>query len=45
MSVDVVRMPQRCAAADDFDPLCGGKFVGREDVADFVVENFGGRTG
>ena len=31
--------------ADDFDPLCGRKFIGREDVADFVVENFGGGAG
>ena len=31
--------------ADDFDPLRGGKFVGREDVADLVVENFGGGAG
>src|SRR5580693_10797771 len=27
---------------DDFDPLRGGKFIGGENVADFVVENLGG---
>ncbi len=31
--------------ADDFDPLRGRKFVGREDVANLVVENFGGGAG
>src|SRR5208282_133816 len=31
--------------ADDFDPLRGRKFVGREDVANLVIENFSGRAG
>ena len=31
--------------ADDFDPLRGGKFVGGENVANFVVENFRGGAG
>ena len=31
--------------ADDLDPLRGRKFVGGEDVANLVVENFGGGAG
>src|SRR5207245_6048830 len=32
-------------SADDLDPLRGGEFIGGEDVANFVVENFGGGAG
>src|SRR5580700_5305304 len=32
-------------SANDFDPLRGGEFVARENVANFVVENFCGRAG
>ncbi len=48
MSVHQRRSRANAAAmcgADDFDPLCGRKFVGRENVADLVVENFGGGAG
>ena len=31
--------------ADDLDPLRGRKFVGREDVANLVIENFCGGAG
>src|SRR5580704_3036857 len=32
-------------SADDFPPLRGGEFVTRENLADVVVENFGGGAG
>src|ERR1700682_4553227 len=35
----------KMCGADDLDPLRGRKFVGGEDVANFVVENFSGSAG
>ena len=31
--------------ADDFDPLRGGELIAREDIPDFVIENFSGGAG
>ncbi len=48
MSVHQRRSGANAAAmrgADHLDPLCGGKFVGGQDVANLVVENFGGGAG